>query len=158
MKDMELFLKNLTPSCSDGANVDTEIPEEVRHLLDELYELDELSAEDWREIYIALLKRLPNLHDRWQVLAVIYRVIELRSNFITANAIVAKLLKNFNLLFEKLPGKPAYFVPSSAGRWLFESLINPLDKAEVQAEAERYITATQQLSLVHFLAHRGVRA
>ncbi len=130
---------------------------QVRFLLDELYEMD-LSAGDWREVYINLLQHLPRLHDRWQVLATIYRAVELRSDFITANRVVGKILKNFDVLFEKLPGRPSYYIPSQAGRWLFESLVNPLERAEIQAEAEKHISTVQQLSLMSFLSSsKGVR-
>ncbi len=136
-----------------------EIPEEARLLLDEFYEVGDLSPDDWKEIYTALLKKLTELHDPWQVLAVIYRAIELRSDFITANRIIGKLAKHFYLLFERLPGHRPYYVPSEVGRKVFEALISPFERAEVQAEAEVQIAAARQLSLTSFMttSRRGVR-
>ena len=131
----------------------------ARILLDELYEIDELSARDWKEVYLTLLEHLTELRERWQVLAVIYRAIELRSDFIIANRVVGKFLKNFDVLFEKLPGRPAYFIPSEYGRWLFESLINPFERAEVKEVEKRQVATVQQLSLISFLrTPKGVGA
>ena len=119
-----------------------------------------LSTGDWGAVYSNLLEHLTELHERWQVLATIYRAIELRSDFITANRVVGKFLKNFNLLFEKLPGRPAYFIPSECGRWLFESLINPFERAGVKEVEKRQVATVQQLSLISFLRNtpKGVRA
>jgi len=164
-----LPLKNLTPSCPDGANVDTEIPEEVRFLLDELYELDDLSAQDWKEVYEFILRKLPELRSYPQVLAAIYRAIELRSDFITANRITGKFSRLIRLLFRKtemakLSGdkeleKKEYYVPTLYGIWLFEHLISPFDRAEVRAKVEERLAAVRQLSLMSFLrnARQGVR-
>lgn len=158
MGDSEVFLKNLTSSSSTGDIV--EIPEEARLLLDELYELDDLSAEDWKEVYEHLVRKLTELHDPYEVLAVIYKAIEVRSDFIIANRVVGKFMQHFYLIFEKLPGRPrAYFIPSAAGRWLFESLVNPLERQEVKARVEKHLAAVQQLSLMSFINSpgRGVR-
>ena len=116
-----------------------------------------LSAGDWGAVYSNLLEHLTELHERWQVLATIYRAIELRSDFITANRIVGKFLKNFEVLFEKLPGRPSYFILSEQGRRLFESLINSERAEEVE---KRQVATVQQLSLISFLSNtpKGVRA
>lgn len=153
----ELLLKNSSSSGLDGVNV--RVPQEVRDLRKDLSHIGELDARAWKEVYEALLKRLTELHDPWQVLAVIYRQVELRSDFITAARLVGKFTRHFSLLFEKLPGHPSYFIPSAAGRWLFESLISSREEAEVKARAERQIAAVRQLALTAFLpGRRGVRA
>ena len=132
---------------------------ELSSLLDELYEIDELSAQDWKEIYMALLKRLTELHDPYEVLAVIYRAVSLRSDYTAASKVIGKFLRNFYVLFEKLPGSPVYFIPSEHGRQLFESLINPLERAEVKEVEKRQVATVQQLSLISFLSNtpKGVR-
>jgi len=142
----------------DGLS-DSKIDAAVRDLLVE-FEAFELNPADWCEVYSALLRKLTELRERYEVLAVIYRAVSLRSDYITAGRVVGKVLKNFNLLFEKLPGKPAYFVPTPAGMWLFENLIEPEKREEVRAEAERQTSVVQQLSLISFLQNtpKGVRA
>ena len=132
--------------------------EQIRFLLDELNELD-LSSQDWKEIYVALLERLAELHDPYEVLAVIYRAVSLRSDYTVASKVIGKFLRNFYLIFEKLPGRVSYFIPSAAGRLLFESLINPLERQEVRVKVEEHIAVVQQLSLISFMttSRRGVR-
>lgn len=150
MRELDFNVKKVCADLRDSQ------PIEIRFLLDEFNELD-LSPQDWKEVYTALLKRLTELHDPWQVLAVIYRAIEVRSNFIIAHRVVGKFLSNFYLIFEKLPGHPAYFIPSQHGRRLFESLVNPLERAEVQGEAERQVAVVRQLALTNFISGKGVR-
>jgi len=129
----------------------------VSSLLKE-FEAFELSPADWREVYSALLRKLTELRERYEVLAVIYRAVSLRSDYITAGKVVGKVLRNFNLLFEKLPGKPAYFVPTEAGMWLFENLIEPEKREKVRSESKRQVAIVQQLSLMSFISRsEGVR-
>ena len=130
----------------------------VRYLVQEFKNFD-LNPADWREVYLALLRHLTTLNERYKLLAVIYRAVSLRSDYTTASKVVYKMLKNFDILFEKLPGRPSYFIPTPAGMWLFEQLIEPEKRAEVHEAARIQSTVVQQLSLMSYLARfKGVRA
>lgn len=129
----------------------------LRFLLDELLVLDELGPSDWEAIYRGYLKRMTKLRHKYAVLAYFFRAVELRSDYITANKVFAKLFRHFDELFERLPGKQPYYIPSAAGRELFLALINPLDREEVEEETERAVALVRQLSLSEFLENRGVR-
>jgi len=138
---------------------DSEIEGAVRDLLKE-FEALELSPADWREVYLEFLKKLPELNERYKVLAAIYRAVSLRSDYILAGRVVGKVLKNFNILFQRLLGEPAFFIPTPEGMWLFEHLIEPGEREEAHREAMTQSTIVQQLSLLAYFEKfpRGVRA
>lgn len=117
-----------------------------------------LTPEDWHEVYFTLLRKLTELNERYKLLSVVYRTVSLRSDYTTAGKVVYKVLKNFDTLFEKLPGCPSYFIPTPVGMWLFEQLINPSKREEVRSDAGVQRTIVQQLSLMSCLSKfKGVR-
>ena len=151
MKGNALLLKKASIYNEHNLDMTDNVPKEARLLLDELYEVEDINAEGWKEVYEHLTRKLTELHDPYEVLAVIYRAISLRSDYAVASKVVGKFLRNFYLIFEKLPGRVSYFVPSPTGMWLFESLVNPLERQEVRAKVEEHIAVVQQLSLISFL-------
>ena len=170
MKTMFTSLKKSLFDYDDHSkNMIDDVPLEVRFLVDELLELDDLSAPDWKEIHEYLLHKLPQLHSYSEVLATIYRAVELRSDFITANRVAGKFARRIRLLFRKtemarLSGDRnleanEYYVPTFWGIWLFEQLINPFDRAEIEAKTAKRLAELGQLSLTSFLgtSRRGVR-
>jgi len=155
MGSVQTPLKNASlPSHTDAT---VQVSKKIHYLLNELCEMG-LDPEDWKEIYISLVKQLTELHDPHSVLAVLYRAVELRSDSVTAGKVVGKFLKHFDDLFERLPGEPGYFIPSSTGRWLFEGLVKNLDRGEVPRDAGGHIAVTRQLALTVFFSNKGVRA
>nr|WP_013087989.1 hypothetical protein [Thermococcus nautili]ADF80206.1 tn2-11p [Thermococcus nautili] len=148
-----------SPYPCESVNAGATIPRDIYTLLEELRALDVLNAKNWKEIYLALLRNLTELNERWKLLALIYRIVVFHSDPSTASTVVGKFLKNFDILFEKLPGHRAYFAPTQVGMWLFENLIKQGGQGEIEFRAERQTSVVQQLSLMSFLQNtpKGVK-
>lgn len=107
-------------------NLEKEKDREVRFLLDELLETD-VKPDDWRELFISLIKHLGDFKNKWDVLRHIYKFLIVRYDYTATSKVVWKIAKRFNLLFEKSEVYDGLDF-SYRGLELFSKLMNPLDK------------------------------